>query len=167
MLACAGAALLTLNGALVVRKIETMPFVLPDLRAEPVVDRARIAQDVREGIAASLPPPGDTLLFWSPIAESLGPHGEPLSAPAPRETYWERNVRDALAEGLAVRVMFPQIAAVEFVRESRPTDPTTRLALYRPDGRVRVITSAALDSVLESVPSAGGRPRGSTPFKSS
>jgi hypothetical protein len=150
--AIAGAcvALLTLNGWLLVRKVETMPFVLPELRADPVIDRARIARNVQEGLAALPLPPGDSLLFWSPIAASLGPHGEALAEPAPRETYWERNVRDALLDGLAVRVMFPQVAAVRFVREYRPAGPSSRYAVYRPDGRLLVATSARVDSILES-----------------
>lgn len=149
-IAGAGAALLTLNGWLLVRKIETAPFVLPGLRADPVVDRARIARNVHESLAAAPPPPGDTLLFWSPIAAALGPHGETLAAPAPRETYWERNVRDALLDGLAVRVMFPRVDAVEFVREYRPTGSSNRYAVYRPDGRLLVATSTRVDSILES-----------------
>lgn len=145
------AALLALNGWLLVRKIESAPFVLPELRADPVVDRARIARNVHESLAALPQPPGDTLLFWSPIASSLGPHGEPLAAPAPRETYWERNVRGALLDGLAVRVMFPRVAAVRFVREYRHAPASSRYAVYRPDGRVRVATSAEVDSILRSM----------------
>src|SRR5262249_36391941 len=42
---CAGAFLVS-NGALLVRKIESMPFVDERLRADPIVDRARIARRV-------------------------------------------------------------------------------------------------------------------------
>lgn len=146
------ALLLTVNGGLLVRKIETASFVLPELRADPVVDRARIARNVQESLAAQPPPSGDSLLFWSPIAASLGPHGETLAQPAPRETYWERNVRDALLDGLAVRVMFPQVAAVSFVRAYRPVGASSRYAVYRPDGRLLVATSARVDSILASRP---------------
>jgi hypothetical protein len=146
--ACAG--LLTLNGVMVVGKNETAPFVFPELRADPTVDRARIAGNVRESLAGYAQPPGDTLRFWSPIASSLGPHGEPLATPSPRETYWERNVRDALLDGLAVRVMFPRVAAVRFVREYRPAGDHDRYAIYRPDGRLIVATSAAVDSFLHA-----------------
>ncbi|TMQ70587.1 MAG: hypothetical protein E6K81_12245 [Candidatus Eisenbacteria bacterium] len=144
------ALLLTLNGALLVRRIETMPFVLPGLRDEAIVDRARIARNVRDGIAAALPVTGDTLVFWSPLAASLGARGEPLAARAPQETYWERNLRDALLDGLAVRVMFPDVAAVAFTREFRPTGAATRYAVYRPDGWVRVATSAEVESAIRA-----------------
>jgi hypothetical protein len=142
------AALLTLNGVLLVRKIELMPFVLPGLRAESIVDRARIADNVRRDLGAATLPPGVTLLFWSPTATSLGPRGERLPTPAPGATYWERNVREALLGGLAVRVMFPQVQEVRFVREFRPTSGNERYAAYLPDGRVRVFTSAEVDSIL-------------------
>jgi len=63
-------------------------------------------------------------------------------------TYWERNVQNALLDGLAVRVLFPRVNAVRFVREFRPTPPDEWYAVYRPDGRVRVATSAEVDSIL-------------------
>jgi hypothetical protein len=146
--ALALAALLAVNGALLVRKIETMPFVLPGLRAEPIVDRARIARNVRTSLGAVPLPPGVTLLFWSPTAASLGPRGERLAAPAPRATYWEHNVRNALLDGLAVRVMFPQVARVRFVREFTRGREDEWYAAYRPDGELRVATPAQVDSIL-------------------
>ena len=150
VIAGAGSLLLTLSGALLVRKVETMPFVLPGLRHQAIVDRARIALNVRDGIAAAAPLPDDTLIFWSPLAASLGPHGEPFPIPAPRETYWERNVRDALLDGLAVRVMFPQVTTVAFTREFRPVGPTARYAVYRPDGRTRIATSAEVEAAIRA-----------------
>ena len=141
---------LTVNGALLARKIETMPFVLPELRAAEIVDRARIAANVYRSLAAAHLPPGVTLLFWSPIASSLGPRGGPLAGPAPEETYWERNVRDALVDGLAVRVLFPQVAAVRFVRAFAPAPPDHRYAVYRPEGRLGIATPAELDSIIRA-----------------
>ncbi len=144
------AAALTWNGALLVRKVETMPFVLPELRAEPIVDRARIARNVRDDLAAAGLTEGVVLRFWSPTGTRLGRRGEPLPAPAPMETYWERNVREALLGGLAVRVMFPQVGAVRFVREFTPAPANEWYAVYRPDGRLRVATSAEVDSILRA-----------------
>ncbi len=154
LVAGAAAALLTLNGVLLVRKIETMPFVLAELRAEPIVDRARIARNVQESLSAAPLPPAVTLLFWSPTAASLGPHGEQLTTPAPGATYWESNVREALLGGLAVRVMFPQVINVRFVREFAPTPANEWYAAYRPDGRVRVATSVEVDSILKTTAAA-------------
>lgn len=151
LVACACAALLTVNGALLVRKIETMPFVLPGLRTEPIVDRALIAGNVHRGLAAARLPEGATLLLWSPTSASIGPRGEPLGAAAPQATYWEHNVRAALLEGLAVRVMFPSIAEVRFVREFTPGPGNVWYAAYLPDGRVQVATSARVDSILKTI----------------
>jgi hypothetical protein len=144
------AALLTLNGYLLVAKIERAPFVLPELRADPTVDRGRIARRVMESLVAYGLPPGVTLHFWSPTAASLDPHGRALAAPAPRATYWEANVRDALLGGLAVRVMIPQVDRVTFVREFTPVSDRERYAVYLPDGMVRVVTSAEVDSILRA-----------------
>jgi hypothetical protein len=151
IVATAGALLLTLNGALLVRKIETMPFVLTDLRAEPVIDRARIARNVQQSLAHAELPSGVELIFWSPVASTLGARGERLVEPAPSETYWERNVREALLDGLAVRVMFPRVEAVRFVREFQPGPRDARYAVYRPDGRLRVATTAEVDSALRAM----------------
>lgn len=152
LLAGAAAALLTVNGAVLVRKIETMPFVLPGLRSEPIVDRALIAGNVQRGLAAARLPIGATVLLWSPTAASIGPRGEPLGAAAPQATYWEHNVRSALLDGLAVRVMFPAIAEVRFVREFTPGAEGVWYAAYLPDGRVQVATSAQVDSILRTMP---------------
>jgi hypothetical protein len=132
--------------------------VFPDLRADPIVDRARIARRVYESLLATRLPDGVTLLFWSPTASSLGPRGEMLPAPAPGETYWERNVRNALVNGLAVRVMFPRVRRVEFVREFRPVPEDHRYAVYRPDGRLLVLRPAELDSIIRRLAPADRAP---------
>lgn len=136
---------LTLNAALLVRKIERHPFTHPALRADPTVDRALIARRVRDGLAAAALPEGVRLLFWSPPAIALErAAGRDTTA----ESYWERNVREALVDGLAVRTMFPSVRGVGFVRAFRPTGPDTLWAIYAVDGRVRVATSAEVASQL-------------------
>lgn len=148
-IAVLAALLLTVNGALVQRKTERAPFVLPELRSSAIIDRSLIAQRVSRSLADADLPAGTTLLFWSPIATTLGPHGEALAAPAPTETYWEANVRAALVDGLAVRVLFPQVVAVEFVREFHPAASNCRYAVYRPEGKTGVATPEALHSIIQ------------------
>jgi hypothetical protein len=143
-------ALLTLNGAALVRKIETAPFVLPGMRADPVVDRARIARNVRDGLAAAHLPARASVRFWSPVAASLASGGAARPDSAARETYWERNVRGALLEGLAVKVLFPHIDSVRFVRGFEGGADAVWYALYLPDGRLRVVAAAEIDSLLRS-----------------
>jgi hypothetical protein len=67
------------------------------------------------------------------------------------ETYWERNVRAALLDGLGVRVMFPGVDSVAFIHAYRPAPPQARFVLYEPDGRVTVRTPARVDSLLRGL----------------
>src|SRR5205085_4047990 len=100
--------------------------------------------------AAALPP-GVSLRFWSPASiERERGAGRDVSV----ESYWERNVRTALLDGLTVRVLFPEVRTVTFVRAFAPVPDSVRYAVYLPDGRVRVATSADLESVLRSLPEA-------------
>lgn len=126
-LACA------LNGAAVVRKVETAPFGHPELRAEPIIDRARIAAHVREALEGAALPEGTTLLFYSPEARAMAPKTDPE-----RETYWERNVKSALYGGVAARLFAPRVSAVRFVTRPEPGD-SLWYALYDVTGRTRIV----------------------------
>jgi hypothetical protein len=150
-LAAAAAGLLTVNGALLVRKVETFPFLRSEMRADPTVDRARIAARVAESLRDAPLPAGVTMRFWSPgsIAEARAAGGD-----AAVETYWERNVRGALLDGLAVRVLRPEVSRVEFVRDFAPAGNSVRYAIYAFDGRLRVATPGELDSLLRERPEA-------------
>ena len=66
------------------------------------------------------------------------------------ETYWERNVRSALADDIGVHVLFPRLGAVEFTHEFRQRGPGVRWALYAPDGRVRVMTATEVEAALRA-----------------
>jgi hypothetical protein len=143
------ALLLTVNGVMVHRKTELSPFVLPELRSSAVIDRSLIAQRVYQSLADEHLPPGTTLLFWSPLASTLGPRGEVLPQPTPNETYWEANVRAALADGLAVRVLFPHVTDVKFVREFHHAPSNCRYAVYRPEGKTGVVTPDELHSIIQ------------------
>jgi len=140
--------LFLLNGVLLVRKIERMPFVDTRLRADPTVDRARIARNVRDGLAAADLPAGARLLFWSPASMRFERQIHPQADVIGRETYWERNVRAALQDGLGVRVLFPQVDSVEFIHAYRPAEADRRFVLYDIDGTARVETPARVDSML-------------------
>ena len=146
---CAG-TLLVSNGALLVRKIENMPFVDERLRADPIVDRARIARRVYDGLSAASLPAGAHIVFWSPSSMRYERRLHPEADVIGKETYWERNVRAALQDGLAVRVMFPHVDTVEFQHAYRPVEAGARFALYDPDGTVSVETPARVDSMLRA-----------------
>ena len=146
---CGGAQLL-LNGALLVRKIEGMPFVHENLRADPIVDRARIARRVYDGLRAEALPDRARLVFWSPASMRYERRLHPGADVIGKETYWERNVRASLQDGLAVRVMFPHVDSVEFIHAYRPAPADARFVLYDPDGAVTLETPAHLDSVVRA-----------------
>lgn len=142
------ATLLVGNGAALVSKVENFPFRLPGLRADATVDRARIARAARDDLRGAQLPPGIALRFWSPTSIRIELEAHPQSDPLHRETYWEQNVRTALYDGLGVRVLFPALGGVRFVREYTPAPDSVRYALYEPDGRVSVLSSSAIDSLL-------------------
>jgi len=148
LLALVLAAVLTVNGGSLVKKIETYPFTIPELRADPTVDRARIASNVRDGLADANLPPGTRLRFFSPVSMAIAGAQDSLRGQEGSESYWEHNVRSALMDGLAVRVLFPNVESVEFVRAFSRDDPGARWAVYRPDGDLRVATTRELDSLL-------------------
>jgi hypothetical protein len=140
--------LLAINGAALVFKIESFPFNLPGLLADSTVDRAHIARTARDDLRVANLPAGVALRFWSPTSIGIELDAHPQSDPLHRETYWERNVRTALCDGLGVRVLFPAMGDVQFVREYTPAPDEVRYALYEPDGRIAVFSSSGIDSLL-------------------
>ena len=152
-------ALLTVNGAILVRSIETHPLAGSGLRADATVDRALIAERVITGVRQARPPRGTRLLFFSPSAVALEESGAAGASGPDGETYWERNVRTALQNGIAVRALVPEVTEVRFVRAYRSMPPPYVYALYEIDGRLRVSTSAEIDSAMRAFDEAAARSR--------
>lgn len=152
IIASALGAWLTGAGAHAVQAIETHPFLDPGSRADPIVDRALILERAVGDLRAAALPPGVTLRFWSPVARLRQRATHPEAPGA--ESYWERNVRTALLDGLAARVFVPAVREAEFVRGFEPAPGDTRYAVYLPDGHVHVATSAELEAALARVPEA-------------
>lgn len=151
------AALVTWNGAAFVRRIETQPFSDPKLRADAVVDRALIAQRVRDGLAAAPIPEGTAIAFWSPWL-LLDQARASAGVAADVETYGEMNVRSALMDGLAVRVLFPAVREVRFMHRFEPLPAESRVALYQADGTLRLERPEVVESMLAEHPIPGARP---------
>ncbi len=141
------AATFFVNGIFVIRKIETMPFY-GVLRSDPSVDRAIIARNVWRDLRDAGLPAGTVLRFWSPTAIQIETQQHPDVAQM-RETYWERNVRAALLDGLGVRVLFPAVDSVTFVRALDVNDRAL-YAVYRIDGSLAVATPSYLDSLVRA-----------------
>jgi len=147
------AASLALNGSALERRIETAPFAIEELRADPTVDRARIAWNVFESLRTEPVPDGTALVFWSPFATVAPPGADSATLARSRESYATSNLRTALVDGLAVRVMFPHLRSVTFsAQRARPAEPA-RIALYAPSGRVKLYTVPQIDS-LEALAAA-------------
>lgn len=147
--AVAVAALLVWNGAALVGKIETHPFADSRLRADPTVDRALIARNALDDLALSPLPQGTRLNFWFPRA--LAPGGTRGLDPT-RETYWERNVRSALSDGIGARVFFPELEDARFVGTIGAARAGDLYAVYRLDGHLKVVTEEQLDSLVRIMP---------------
>jgi hypothetical protein len=139
------AAVVAVNGALLVHHIEMYPFVDPELRSDPTVDRARIARNVITDLRDSPLPPGVSLWFWSPASIA---RGRSAGADTTQETYWETNVRTALYDDLAVRVMLPSVRSVRFVRSFEMVGDSVRYAVYLPTGHLKVGAPSELAEVL-------------------
>jgi hypothetical protein len=119
------------------------------------VDRALIAERVFRDLEAARLPEGARLRFWSPASQALERERRPDADPA-RETYWEQNVRQSVLDGLGVRVLVPRVREAIFVREFRRLDDAILYAVYLPDGRLGVATTAQLDSMMRSQPPKAG-----------
>ncbi len=140
--AVALSTVLAINGAMLVSKIEFMPFLDTGLRADPTVDRGRIAAEAISSLRSAHLAYPVRMFFWSPVARSLA------GAQDPKESYFEANVRTALFDGLAVRLFFRQVDSVGFTLRYAPLPAGYVWAVYRPDGKLRVATPAELDSAL-------------------
>jgi len=138
------AALLTWNGALLVRRVETMPFGRTGLLADPTMDRARIAANVHAGVAAAALPEGARLSLWLP--DGWARSGPPPATP--EEPYARRNLRSALLDGLALRVLFPGLAEVRVVDRFDPARRDEWWALCRREGTTRVLPGVELEALL-------------------
>ncbi|HTK31538.1 MAG TPA: hypothetical protein VL332_06195 [Candidatus Saccharimonadaceae bacterium] len=151
-IAVALGALLTWNGAALVRRIETAPFTDPHLRSDATVDRALIASRLSEALDRASLPAHARLALWSPSSIRVDLARFPRDQVLARDTYWERNVRAALAGGIGLIVLHPQVDSVAFLHAYAPQSASTWFVLYDPDGHARVETAARVDSMMRSSP---------------
>lgn len=149
--AVALAGLLAANGAALVRRNETMPLGATGLLADPTVDRAIIARNVRDGLARAALPEGSRLAIWCPRTFQPG-LAAAAAADTARDTYYEANLRSALMEGVAVRVMFPAVHEVRFARAFAPDPARPLWAVARNDGMVQVRPQEDLARMLAARP---------------
>jgi hypothetical protein len=152
----AAMACLTLawNGNALVQHLEARTSqVYPELRGDPIVDRARIAEHAIRTLRQASLPNGTKLVFLSrPRAALLGRilQGSREAAPPADEAYPETNVRTALFDGIAVRALVPGVDSVAFARAPEAGAPRGRYAIYATTGEVQVYEGATLDSLMRT-----------------
>ena len=141
-------SLLVFNGVGLTDALERTPFPLT-LRADRTVDRALVAANALRDLGTAGLPPHARLIFWSPQSQAI--HRERGGDPA-SESYGEANMRAALLDGLAVRVMLPGVDSVRFVRTFDAADTSARWCVYRADGALGVTGAQALARVIAGAP---------------
>ncbi|HUK63871.1 MAG TPA: hypothetical protein VLV15_11065, partial [Dongiaceae bacterium] len=130
---------------LLVHALETQPFRLPGSRADGTLDRALIAEHAVADLRETVLPSHTRLRMWAPQLQAMA--RETGQDPS-RETYEEGNVRAALLDGLALRVMISALDSVAFVRAFSPADTSACWAVYRWDGHLRAAPGAAFARVV-------------------
>jgi len=149
------ALLFAVNSLALVHKIETMPFVIPELRADPTIDRSRIARNAFESLRAAHVLDGMNLVFWSPTSAPMLAGTMAGRAAASADRYYAANLRAALLDGLAIRVMFPGVHGVSFAppetSRSAASAESTRVAVYTPGGHLKLLTIGEFDSMQVAV----------------
>lgn len=148
-LAALAACVMALDGHALVTRIATMPFDVPGSLADPLADRARLADNAIGDLRGTALPPGSVLRLWSPQVQAMA---TAAGTPADAMGYHERNVRAALLEGLALRVAVRTLDSVAFVRTFDPSDAQAWWAVYRYDGHLRVIRADSLQRVFGASP---------------
>lgn len=143
--AVAIAALFGVNGWMLADRLEHAAFKQEGLRADAIVDRARIAANALGDLRAANLPAGASVRLWSPQSQAMS---AAEGVPADREGYYEANLREALAGGLAVRVALKQVASADFVRTFDPSDSLAWWGVCRYDGRLRVLRANELAAAI-------------------
>ena len=146
------AALLVLfvfNSFILVSRVERATVVDSVRRKDPVFDRPIVAGNLISDLRKVDLPAHSRLLLVSPlraIAEGKVAEHPYLVMGGP---YWDTNLRTAVADGIGVRLFFPQVDTVAFAQETgRQFEGFTAVG-YTWDGHVRTV---------ERLPAATPRP---------
>ena len=145
--AWAAAALVVLQGVAIEARV-TSRLELAPLPADFVLRRALIARNAigdLEPARATLRP-RVVMLGQQPVEAASGGASTTEPTDYRRDPWWDENVRAALADGDAIRLMFPAVGAVTFKPWLEPEDTASSIAAYRVDGHLTVSDYAAFVS---------------------
>ena len=149
-----GCLALTWNGDRLVQLMERRPSpVYSELRGDPIVDRALIAERAIRTLRQAQLPSGTELVFLSgPRVTLLGRilQGSREEPPPREEAYPEANVRNALFDGVGVRALIPQVDSVVFNRNVEAGPARRRYAIYATTGESQVYEAATVDSLMRT-----------------
>jgi hypothetical protein len=134
--------LLSVNSGALMQKMETATFGHSRMKADAVFDRAIVSKNLIADLRKRELPRGAKLLMVSPLKEIR--EGTIIENPdlVMGGSYWDSNVRCAVAEGLGIRLFFPQVDTVVFVAEVGPAFEDFCVLPYRWDGHLREIEPA-------------------------
>jgi hypothetical protein len=109
-------------------------------RKDPVFDRAIVAKNLISDLRELQIPAGARLLLISPLNEIR--EGRITENPflAWGGSYWDNNVRSAVAEGLGIRLFFSQVDTVAFANEATQEFKDFLAIGYLWDGHLRFDT---------------------------
>ena len=108
---------LVANSALLMSRIEKATVSDSPRRKDPTFDRPIVAENLISDLRRLELPEGSKLVLLSPLREIR--EGKITEHPylAWGGSYWDTNLRSAVAEGLGIRLFFPQVDTVAFAND--------------------------------------------------
>jgi hypothetical protein len=128
------------NSTFLMSRIERATVADSTRRKEPVFDRAIVARNLISDLRELQIPGGTKLLLISPLGEIR--EGRITENPflVRGGSYWDNNVRSAVAEGLGIRLFFSQVDTVAFANEATQEFKDFLAIGYLWDGHLRFDT---------------------------
>ncbi len=114
------AVLFLVNSAIVISRIEKATVMDSQRRQDPVFDRPLVAGNLIKDFEKVDLPEHSRVLLVSPLSAILEGRLREHPFLVMGGTYWDSNLRSAIAEGTAIRLFFPQVDTVAFAREPSP-----------------------------------------------
>jgi|GEM_PF-2606144 len=135
-------ASMLLHSAMLVSKIETATVGDSGTRQEPTFDRAIVSGNLISDLRQRELPQGAKLLLISPLSDiragKLREHPHIVKG----GPYWDSNVRSAIADGIAIKLFFPQVDSVAFAEGLAPGFEDFLPISYAWNGHLRRIQPA-------------------------
>jgi hypothetical protein len=131
--------LFVFNSYLLVSRIERAAVVDSPRRKDPVFDRAIVAKNLITDLRSVDLPERVRLVLVSPLKAIM--EGKIAEHPylVMGGSYWDTNLRTAIADGIGVRLFFPEVDTVAFAQEITPRFGGFTAVEYTWDGHIRTV----------------------------